>query len=74
MLGSPLAPTPSWGGMLGEGKDCMLLCWWLATFPGLAIFVTTLLINLVVYGLRDWLDPARKVRGSVDGTSSSNLY
>ena len=51
-------PTPSWGGMLGEGKDYMLLRWWLATFPGLAIFVTTLLINLVGDGLRDWLDPA----------------
>ena len=60
--------------MLGEDKDYMLLRWWLVTFPGLAIFVTTLLINLVGYGLRDWLDPARKVRRSVDGTSSSNLY
>jgi peptide/nickel transport system permease protein len=54
-------PTPSWGGMLGEGKDYMLLRWWLATFPGLAIFFTTLLINLVGDGLRDWLDPATKV-------------
>jgi peptide/nickel transport system permease protein len=54
-------PTPSWGGMLGEGKDYMLLRWWLATFPGLAIFITTLLINLVGDGLRDWLDPAMKV-------------
>jgi ABC-type dipeptide/oligopeptide/nickel transport system permease subunit len=54
-------PTPSWGGMLGEGKDYMLLRWWLATFPGLAIFVTTLLINLLGDGLRDWLDPSLKV-------------
>lgn len=54
-------PTPSWGGMLGEGKDYMLLRWWLATFPGLAIFLTTLLINLVGDGLRDWLDPAMHV-------------
>jgi peptide/nickel transport system permease protein len=54
-------PTPSWGGMLGEGKDYMLLRWWLATFPGLAIFITTLLINLAGDGLRDWLDPAMKV-------------
>jgi peptide/nickel transport system permease protein len=54
-------PTPSWGGMLGEGKDYMLLRWWLATFPGLAIFVTTLLINLLGDGLRDWLDPSMKV-------------
>jgi ABC-type dipeptide/oligopeptide/nickel transport system permease subunit len=54
-------PTPSWGGMLGEGKDYMLLRWWLATFPGLAIFVTTLLINLLGDGLRDWLDPSMKM-------------
>jgi peptide/nickel transport system permease protein len=54
-------PTPSWGGMLGEGKDYMLLRWWLATFPGLAIFVTTLLINLLGDGLRDWLDPSLKL-------------
>ena len=31
--------------------------WWIATFPGHAIFVTTLAINLVGNGLRDWLDP-----------------
>jgi peptide/nickel transport system permease protein len=54
-------PTPSWCGMLGEGKDYMLLRWWLATFPGLAIFVTTLLINLLGDGLRDWLDPSLRV-------------
>jgi peptide/nickel transport system permease protein len=54
-------PTPSWGGMLGEGKDYMLLRWWLATFPGLAIFVTTLLINLLGDGLRDWFDPSLRV-------------
>lgn len=60
--------------MLGEGKDYMLLRWWLATFPGLAIFVTMLLINLVGDGLRDWLDPAMKICRGVDDTSSANLY
>jgi len=52
-------PTPSWGGMLGEGRMYMLTHWWLATFPGLAIFVTTLGINLLGDGLRDLLDPYR---------------
>jgi peptide/nickel transport system permease protein len=52
-------PTPSWGGMLGEGRVYMLTHWWLATFPGLAIFVTTLGINLLGDGLRDLLDPHR---------------
>ncbi len=50
-------PTPSWGGMLGEGRTYMLTHWWLATFPGVAIFVTTLGINLLGDGLRDILDP-----------------
>ena len=52
-------PTPSWGGMLGEGRMYMLTHPWLATFPGLAIFVTTLGINLLGDGLRDLLDPHR---------------
>jgi ABC-type dipeptide/oligopeptide/nickel transport system permease subunit len=50
-------PTPSWGGMLGEGRTYMLTHWWLATFPGIAIFFTTLGINLFGDGLRDVLDP-----------------
>ena len=54
-------PTPAWGNMLGEGRVYMLNSWWIATFPGLAIFVTTLAINLVGNGLRDWLDPHMKM-------------
>jgi ABC-type dipeptide/oligopeptide/nickel transport system permease subunit len=52
-------PTPSWGAMLGEGRVYMLTHWWLAAFPGLAIFVATLGINLLGDGLRDLLDPHR---------------
>ena len=52
-------PIPSWGGMLGEGRVYMLTHWWLAAFPGLAIFLTTLGINLFGDGLRDVLDPHR---------------
>ncbi len=52
-------PTPSWGAMLGEGRVYMLSHWWLAAFPGAAIFVTTLGINLFGDGLRDLLDPHR---------------
>jgi peptide/nickel transport system permease protein len=53
-------PTPAWGNMLGEGRLYMLNAWWIATFPGLAIFVTTLAINLMGNSLRDWLDPHMK--------------
>ena len=50
-------PTPAWGNMLGEGRVYMLNSWWIAAFPGLAIFITTLVINLMGNALRDWLDP-----------------
>jgi ABC-type dipeptide/oligopeptide/nickel transport system permease subunit len=54
-------PTPAWGNMLGEGRLYMLNSWWIATFPGLAIFLTTLVINLMGNALRDWLDPHLKL-------------
>ena len=54
-------PTPAWGNMLGEGRVYMLNSWWIATFPGLAIFVTTLAINLMGNALRDWIDPHMKL-------------
>jgi peptide/nickel transport system permease protein len=50
-------PTPSWGNMLVEGRQHLLSAWWIATFPGLAIFVTVLGFNLFGDGLRDTLDP-----------------
>ncbi|MGH7403284.1 MAG: ABC transporter permease [Candidatus Rokuibacteriota bacterium] len=54
-------PTPAWGNMLGEGRVYMLTSWWIAAFPGLAIFITTLSINLMGNALRDWLDPHMKL-------------
>jgi ABC-type dipeptide/oligopeptide/nickel transport system permease subunit len=54
-------PTPAWGNMLGEGRVYMLNSWWIAAFPGLAIFITTLVINLIGNALRDWLDPHMKL-------------
>jgi peptide/nickel transport system permease protein len=50
-------PTPSWGVMLAEGRDYMLLQWWLAAFPGMAIFMSALGINLLGDALRDLVDP-----------------
>ena len=51
-------PTPSWGGMLADGRDYIAAgIWWPATFPGLAISLTVLAINLVGDWLRDLLDP-----------------
>ncbi len=50
-------PTPSWGMMLAEGRGYMLMQWWMATFPGIAIFVSALSMNLIGDALRDLLDP-----------------
>jgi len=54
-------PTPTWGGMLADGRVYLSTAWWLATFPGLAIFITVLGINLLGDGLRDTLDPRLNV-------------
>jgi peptide/nickel transport system permease protein len=54
-------PTPTWGGMLADGRVYLSTAWWLATFPGLAILITVLGINLLGDGLRDTLDPRLKV-------------
>lgn len=50
-------PTPEWGAMVATGRRFLLEQWWLATFPGLAIFITTMAFNLAGDGLRDLLDP-----------------
>lgn len=50
-------PTPSWGTMLAEGRDYMLMQWWLAAYPGLSIFMAALGINLMGDAMRDLMDP-----------------
>ncbi len=55
-MGAP-PPTPTWGRMLAEGRVYITDAWWLVTFPGLAIMITILSINLLGDGLRDALDP-----------------
>ena len=53
-------PTPEWGLILSTGRSYIRQAWWITTFPGLAIMVTVLSINLVGDGLRDALDPHMK--------------
>jgi len=53
-------PTPEWGTMLADAREFILRAWWIVTFPGLAILVTVLAINLMGDGLRDALDPKLK--------------
>jgi dipeptide transport system permease protein len=53
-------PTPEWGTMLAEAREFITRAWWVVTFPGLAILITVLAINLIGDGLRDALDPKLK--------------
>jgi peptide/nickel transport system permease protein len=53
-------PRPSWGRMLFDGRGFMQQAWWMAVFPGLAIFLTVLAFNVVGDALRDALDPRQK--------------
>ena len=54
-------PTPTWGWMLSDGRNYVATAWWLATFPGLAIMLTVLAVNLLGDWLRDTLDPRLSV-------------
>ena len=53
-------PTPEWGTLIAENRDLMLSAPWTVTFPGLAILLAVLAINLMGDGLRDALDPKMK--------------
>jgi peptide/nickel transport system permease protein len=55
-------PTPSWGGMLADGRAYLTYAWWIATFPGLAIVITVLAGNLLGDWLRDELDPRQQLK------------
>lgn len=50
-------PAPEWGALLSEGRNYLRVAWWITTFPGLAIMLAVLSINLLGDGLRDALDP-----------------
>jgi peptide/nickel transport system permease protein len=57
-----LPPTPTWGGMVSEGRNWVTTSWWVSTLPGVAIFVTVLGVNVVGDFLRDVLDPTLRDR------------
>jgi len=54
-------PTPEWGLMINQVRAYLRIAWWMATFPGLAIMITVLALNLLGDGLRDALDPRLKI-------------
>ena len=53
-------PTPEWGSMLSTGRQFVRAAWWVCAFPGFAIMLTILALNLLGDGLRDALDPKLK--------------
>lgn len=55
-------PTPSWGSMIGEGREYLNTAWWIAVVPGVAIVLTTMTISLIGDWLRDVLDPTLRAR------------
>jgi len=50
-------PTPSWGGMMSEGREYLDTAWWISAFPGLVLMLTALVVSRVGDWLRDVLDP-----------------
>jgi peptide/nickel transport system permease protein len=54
-------PTPEWGAMLSQGREYIFGFWWIATFPGIAILLAVIAINLLGEGLRDLLDPRLRI-------------
>ena len=50
-------PAPEWGAMIATGRDNLVDQWWVATMPGIAIFIASLGFNLLGDGLRDVFDP-----------------
>ena len=55
-LGVPIG-TPTWGVMISEGREYIQTAWWVAAFPGIAILITVMAVNLVGDWLRDAFDP-----------------
>ena len=50
-------PTPTWGGMIADGRNYVDTLWWISVFPGIAVMLVVLSFNLFGDWLRDTLDP-----------------
>lgn len=60
-------PDPSWGLMIADGREHIRSAWWLVAFPGIAIFLTALSLNLVANWLRAVTDPVQRWRWFANG-------
>jgi peptide/nickel transport system permease protein len=59
-LGIPIN-TPTWGVMISEGREYIATAWWVSAFPGIAILITVMSVNMVGDWLRDALDPRQRM-------------
>jgi peptide/nickel transport system permease protein len=59
----PQPPAPTWGNIVAEGRDYAVTAWWIMFFPGLAISLAVLGMNMLGDGLRDVFDPTLRVEG-----------
>jgi peptide/nickel transport system permease protein len=50
-------PTPAWGAMIADGRDYLATAWWVAFFPGVAIFLVVMALNFIGDWTRDQFDP-----------------
>jgi peptide/nickel transport system permease protein len=57
-------PNPAWGLMIADGRGFLATAWWISLFPGLAMLLTVLAVNLMGDWLRDHLDPKLRQLGS----------
>ena len=65
-------PDPSWGLMIAGGRQYIATAWWIVAFPGLAIFLTTLSLNLLAASLRAISDPVQRERWLNKKPASAN--
>jgi peptide/nickel transport system permease protein len=65
-------PAPDWGAMIAFAQDNMMIAWWMAVFPGVAIFFTVMGFNLLGDSLRDALDP--RLRHSLAAVRRFRLF
>jgi peptide/nickel transport system permease protein len=66
-------PNPAWGLMIAEGRGFLATAWWITLFPGLAMLLTVLAVNLMGDWLRDHLDPKLRQVGSRDEAEPATI-
>ncbi|HVH95654.1 MAG TPA: D,D-dipeptide ABC transporter permease, partial [Bacillus sp. (in: firmicutes)] len=56
-----VSEIPDWGALLSQGRGYLAAAWWIATFPGIAISLFVLSVNILGDSLRDYFDPKKRI-------------